>query len=400
MKTYKIFVILILFVILITSQKLLAQTYSTDFDGDGTGGSFTINPSSSGAIIAPSVSTIVNHQNTGSTVVKSNSTYKTTYTPPSTNQMFKEAFVGAVISNLFAPVDTRQQEADALAKKLADEAEAKRIAAIIAEQKRIKAAEDLANFNKLKNLYQSLPGGGNNDLKPLPLPTTANSIDNIGGSSIESIRLGANIDALNLPPVNADDALVESINSYDFSNYDNLESTYNIKLENFAPPPLTTNVNNGVPEIHDNVDKNIEKARSLIVSTTGLLPPALKKYVAPLILVTDVLAVDATVINDCFVRTPPNCPSSGAVAKRIAINLSVDGAALLIGNKVGDKAISIYKNNEKARIGKDFATITLIDGKAYFGETLMSYSQFLGDNYLSNSIESILPGESLNEKIW
>ncbi|NTW34491.1 MAG: hypothetical protein HGB12_18030 [Bacteroidetes bacterium] len=92
---------------------------------------------------------------------------------PSMSNMVGGAIMQGLISNIFAPVDTKQQEAEAAAKAQAELIKQQQIAAEKAEQKRIKDSTDLAHHNKMMQLYQPLSGTQNTELKPLPLPAPA-----------------------------------------------------------------------------------------------------------------------------------------------------------------------------------------------------------------------------------
>ena len=166
MKVSKLFTSLFLFAGIISCQKNIAQTtYSTDFDGTGSGSTITVPSSGSGsAIIPPSCSQNTNHQNIGT---KPQTTYKQSApAAPSTSTIVTGMIMQSIISGLFAP-DTKQQEANAQAAQ----AEAQRIAAQQAELKRIQDSINQAKYNKLMDYSLSLPNSGNSNLKPLSLPT-------------------------------------------------------------------------------------------------------------------------------------------------------------------------------------------------------------------------------------
>lgn len=166
MKTFKLFALL--FVIIMTYQKLSAQTYSTDFDGN-TGSTMTISPSSgsNGSIVAPSTSTIVNHNYVTPAQTK---TTTTSSSSPSVSTMVGGMIMQSMINNLFSspkPDPAADAAAAAAAAKAAADA-----AAAKAEQQRIQDAIELAKYNKLMDSYKSLPGTQSMGFKGLP---TSNS---------------------------------------------------------------------------------------------------------------------------------------------------------------------------------------------------------------------------------
>lgn len=142
-------------------------------------------------------------------------------------------------------------------------------------------------------------------------------------------------------------------------------------------------------DIHDNTDKAIETGRDWTVATISLFSavPVVKSYTYEAIAAGDLVAVGATWINDCYVRTPSNCPPPEAVAFRTAVNLSVDLGGAALGNLI-HKVAPI--NNE---IGKEGV------------ENILNFLEFSGnriDTRNGDLLKNILfPGEKdVNDEHW
>ena len=325
MKTIKNFIFLVVFQLGIISIAV-SQTYSTDFDGVGNGSSITISPgSSSGSIVAPSLSTIVNYNK----ITPAAKTY-TVPAPsaPSVSTMVGGMIMQSMINSLFTPVDN--SKADAAAAAAAAQAkliEDQKKAAELAKLKKYNDSVALVKYNKLLKNKLDIPGS-NTDLQPMGLPmnnppSTANSIDYIDGESIESIRSGMPSNSTNVVDLShvEGNGTVGSLKEMQSE----IEETYNVKLQSEVPP-----LPEGLPEIKSNsTEVAIEKTRGVLVEVAGMLPPGLN-YAT--ITAVNVLAADAFLINGCFYMNPPNCPSTGKILGKITENVIIDVGSAAVGD--------------------------------------------------------------------
>jgi hypothetical protein len=140
----------------VRSQSALDQLNNINNNGwQGEGGNGT-----NVTVPTPSAPTPVYQTNT----VKSTPSVST----PSVSTMVGGMIMQSFLNNLFAPTDNSAAEK---AKQEAARLEQERIAAQMAEQKRIQDSIDLVKYNKLIDNSLSLPNSGNSNLRPLSLPT-------------------------------------------------------------------------------------------------------------------------------------------------------------------------------------------------------------------------------------
>jgi hypothetical protein len=129
----------------------------------------------------------------------------------------------------------------------------------------------------------------------------------------------------------------------DYTN--KVNETYGIKLIDMPALP------NGEREIKNEVVENIETTRGILVDVVGLLPPGLN-YAA--IAMVDGLAPLATVIYNCAIRTPPDCPPSLGVdeANKALINIIQDVPSAIVGD-IGGKVLSEFKGFKATNLTND-----------------------------------------------
>lgn len=175
----------------------------------------------------------------------------TVYSSQSVSDMVAGAIVGNLLSNLFAPADNRQQEAEEKARQL----ELQRIAWEQAEKKRIQDAIDLANYNKLMRLYQPLPGAENSDLTPLPL-----DFNDLNGEAEQlSGNAGSQFDALKKET----DFKSNIKAGTDFFGDENTVAPYIEKLTNPENDTVFADINKAVVELDKNKKTDIQRVLSL-----------------------------------------------------------------------------------------------------------------------------------------
>jgi len=223
MRTVKLSALLLLGIIM-TCQKISAQTYSTDFDGN-TGSTMTINPSSgsNGSIVAPSNSTIVNHNY----VTPAQTTTTTTSTSsPSVSTMVGGMIMQSMINNLFS--SPKPDPAAEAAAKAAAEAKAKAEAAAAAAAKAKAEAEAAAKLQKYLDSRQPLPYSTNADLVPLTLPT--NTSNNFFGTGNQGVNLNDDafselnaIESVQLNPVESSQSELFTVHESSTIDYYNPE---------------------------------------------------------------------------------------------------------------------------------------------------------------------------------